>query len=168
MGLTFTSPEDLPPGMRKLYEEQVGKKVRDTAAKQRLAELTQEAEGEKPKKSKYHNEPTMRQLPNGENFNFASKKEAAYYDQLMVLKAAGVVRDIRLQVQFLLKPAYTDGETGERYRAINYMADFTFDKLEGGEWKHHIVDTKSKGTRTKEYKLKRKIMADMGHRIEEV
>lgn len=167
MGLTFTSPEDLPPGMRKLYEAQVGEKARATAAKQRLAELTQEQES-KPKKSKYHNQPTERQLPNGVVIKFDSKKEAAYYDQLCILRSAGIVRDIRLQVQFLLKPAYTDGETGEHFRAINYVADFTYDKLEDGEWKHHIADTKSRGTRTKEYGLKRKIMADQGHHIEEV
>ena len=166
MSLSFTSPEDLPPGMRKLYEAQVGQKARDTAAKQRLAELTQAEE--KPKRNKYSNQPTERRLPNGEVIKFDSKKEAGYYDQLMVLKAAGVVRDIRLQVQFLLKPAYTDADTGERFRAINYMADFTYEKLENGEWKYHIVDTKSRGTKTKDYGLKKKIMADQGHRIEEV
>lgn len=165
MGLTFTSPEDLPPGMRKLYEAQVGEKVRATAAKQRLAELTQEQEG-KPKKNKYHNQPTERTLPDGTVITFDSKKEAAYFDQLCVMRSAGVVRDIRLQVQFLLKPAYTDGETGERFRAINYLADFTYDKLEDGAWKHHIVDCK--GKKTKEYELKRKIMADQGRYIEEV
>ena len=97
---------------------------------------------------------------------FDSKKEASYYDQLKALELAGVVKDIRLQVQFLLKPAYTDGATGERFRAINYLADFTFDRLENGEWKHHIVDVK--GRKTKDYALKRKIMADQGHHIEEV
>ena len=97
---------------------------------------------------------------------FDSKKEASYYDQLKALELAGVVKDIRLQVQFLLKPAYPDGATGERFRAINYLADFTFDRLENGEWKHHIVDVK--GRKTKDYALKRKIMADQGHHIEEV
>ena len=71
-----------------------------------------------------------------------------------------------LQVQFLLKPAYTDGRTGERFRAINYLADFTHWQMEDGEWKFHIAD--SKGHITKEYALKKKIMADMGHYIEEV
>lgn len=165
MSLSFTSPEDLPPGMRKLYEAQIGQKARDTAAKARLAELTQTA-AEEPKKSKYRNQPTERVLKNGEVITFDSKKEARYFDELMALRAAGVVSDIRLQVQFLLKPAYTDADTGERFRAINYLADFTFDKLEDGEWKHHIVDCK--GKKTEGYELKRKIMADQGHHIEEV
>ena len=77
-----------------------------------------------------------------------------------------MVKDIRLQVQFLLKPAYTDGHTGERFRAINYLADFTYWQLESGEWEYRIVDVK--GRKTKDYILKRKIMADMGHYIEEV
>lgn len=163
-GLSFTSPEDLPPGMRKLYEAQVGHKARETAAKARLEELTQEMEGKKP--NKYRNQPTERILPNGETIKFDSKKEARFFDELTALQTAGIVRDIRLQVQFLLKPAYTDAGTGERFRAINYLADFTFDKLTDGEWKHHIVDCK--GKKTPEYTLKKKIMADMGHYIEEV
>lgn len=157
----------MPPGMRKLYEAQIGKQLRETEAKKRLAELTQAAEGKPTKESKYHAKPTDRVLPDGTVIKFDSKKEAAYYDQLRVHEQIGLVRDIRLQVQFLLKPAYTDGQTGERFRAINYLADFTYDRLEpDGEWKHHIVDVK--GRKTKDYVLKKKIMADQGHRIEEV
>lgn len=168
VSMNFSGPEDMPPGMRKLYEQQISQKARQTEAQKRLAELTQAAEG-KPRQSKYNAKPTDRTLPNGTIIKFDSKKEATYYDQLKALEMAGVVKNIRLQVQFLLKPAYTDGTTGERYRAINYLADFTFDRLEpDGDWKHHIVDTKSRGTKTKEYSLKKKIMADMGHYIEEV
>ena len=163
--MNFKDINDMPPGMRRLYEQQMGRKTQDTETKRRLAELTQAA----PKReSKYNAKPTDRILPNGEVIKFDSKKEAAYFDQLKSLETAGVVKDIRLQVQFLLKPAYTDGTTGERYRAINYLADFTFYRLDEGEWKYHIVDTKSRGTKTKEYSLKKKIMADMGHYIEEV
>ena len=163
--MNFKSIEEMPPGMRKLYEQQFAQKERDTETKRRLAELTQAA----PKReSKYNAKPTDRTLANGTVIKFDSKKEAAYFDQLKSLETAGVVKDIRLQVQFLLKPAYTDGTTGERYRAINYLADFTFYRLDEGEWKYHIVDTKSRGTKTKEYSLKKKIMADMGHYIEEV
>lgn len=168
MSMTFNNPEDMPPGMRKLYEQQFGQKARDTDAKKRLAELTQTADGQKKTESKYHAKPTERLLPNGEVIKFDSKKEAAYYDQLCLHRKLGIVRDIRCQVQFLLKAAYTDGKTGERFRAISYLADFTFDRLEDGEWKHHIVDVKSKATKTAEYALKRKIMADQGHHIEEV
>lgn len=163
--MNFKDINDMPPGMRRLYEQQMGRKTKDTETKRRLAELTQAA----PKReSKYNAKPTDRTLTNGTVIKFDSKKEAAYFDQLKALEMAGMVKDIRLQVQFLLKPAYTDGTTGERYRAINYLADFTFYRLDEGEWKYHIVDTKSRGTKTKEYSLKKKIMADMGHYIEEV
>lgn len=166
VSMNFSGPEDMPPGMRKLYEQQIAQKARQTEAQKRLAELTQAAEG-KPRQSKYNAKPTDRTLPDGTIIKFDSKKEAAYYDQLKALEMAGVVKDIRLQVQFLLKPAYTDGSTGERYRAINYLADFTFDKQdEDGNWCHHIVDVK--GRKTPEYNLKKKIMADIGCYIEEV
>ena len=164
--LNFKDINDMPPGMRRLYEEQIGDKARVTEAKRRLAELTQAAEGKKPRESKYNAKPTDRILPDGTVIKFDSKKEAAYFDQLKVMEMAGVVRDIRLQVQFLLKPAYTDGRTGERFRAISYLADFTFEKLEDGKWKYHIVDVK--GRKTKDYALKRKIMADQNYYIEEV
>lgn len=164
--MNFKDINDMPPGMRKLYEQQIGNKLRETEAQKRLAELTQAAEGKAAKESKYHAKPTDRTLPDGTVIKFDSKREAAYYDQLKALEMAGVVKDIRLQVQFLLKPAYTDGRTGERFRAINYLADFTYWQLEDGEWKYHIAD--SKGHITKEYALKKKIMADMGHYIEEV
>ena len=156
----------MPDGMRRLYEQQIGQKARTTEAQKRLAELTQAAEGKPARASKYNAKPTDRILPDGTVIKFDSKKEAAYYDQLMVHKTLGLVKDIRCQVQFLLKAAYTDGSTGERFRAINYLADFTFYRLEDGEWKYHIVDTK--GRKTKDYTLKRKIMADLGHYIEEV
>jgi Protein of unknown function (DUF1064). len=164
--LNFRDISDMPPGMRRLYEQQIAQKEQATEAKKRLAELTQAAEGRKPKDNKYHAKPTDRTLPDGTVIKFDSKREAAYYDQLKALEMAGVVKDIRLQVQFLLKPAYTDGRTGERFRAINYLADFTYWQMEDGEWKFHIAD--SKGHITKEYALKKKIMADMGHYIEEV
>ena len=165
MGLTFNNPEEMPPAMRKLYEAQISQKAQDTEAKRRLAELTQAA----PKReSKYNAKPTDRILPNGEIIKFDSKKEAVYYDELKMWESVGKVRDIRLQVQYMLKPAYTDGATGERFRAINYLADFTFDRLDedSGQWVHHIVDVK--GKKTSEYIMKRKMMADMGYHIEEI
>lgn len=166
MSMNFSGPEDMPPGMRKLYEQQIAQKARQTEAQKRLAELTQNAEGRKPKDNKYHAKPTDRVLSDGTVIHFDSKKEASYFDTLKAMEVAGVVKDIRLQVQFLLKPAYTDGRTGERFRAINYLADFTYWQMEDGVWKFHIAD--SKGHITKEYALKKKIMADMGYYIEEV
>ena len=121
-------------------------------------------------RNKYGNRPTERILPNGACIKFGSKKEAAYYDSLLIQQRMGLVRKIRLQYQFLLKPAYTDGETGERFRAVSYLADFVFERYEDGQWRRVIVDTKGgkrKGTRTSTYAIKRKLMAEMGYIIEE-
>lgn len=162
MSLSFDSPESMPPGMRKLYEQKMAANKSPPLPKSPMPGL--EAETEK-KSRKYHNLPTERVLPNGNVIVFDSKKEAAYFDELLVMQTAGIVRDIRMQVQYLLQAAYTSAETGERYRAINYLADFTYDKMENGEWKHHVVDVK--GRRTKDYVMKRKLLADMGVFIEE-
>ena len=121
-------------------------------------------------RNKYGNKPTERILSNGKCIKFGSKKEAAYYDSLLIQQRMGLVRNIRLQYQFLLKPAYTDGETGERFRAVSYLADFVFERNEDGQWRRVIVDTKGgkrKGTRTSTYAIKRKLMAEMGYIIEE-
>ena len=162
MSLSFDSPENMPPGMRKLYEQKLAATKGVSPPRSPMPGL--EAEPEK-KTRKYHNLPTERLLPNGNVIKFDSKKEAAYFDELMVLQAAGIVRDIRLQVQFLLQAAYTSAETGERYRAINYLADFTYEKRENGEWKRHVVDVK--GKRLPGYLQKKKLMANMGIYIEE-
>lgn len=121
-------------------------------------------------RNKYGNKPTERILSNGKCIKFGSKKEAAYYDSLLIQQRMGLVRNIRLQYQFLLKPAYTDGETGERFLAVSYLADFVFERCEDGQWSRVIVDTKGgkrKGTRTSTYAIKRKLMAEMGYIIEE-
>ena len=121
-------------------------------------------------RNKYGNKPTERILANGKCIKFGSKKEAAYYDSLLIQQRMGLVRNIRLQYQFLLKPAYTCGETGERFLAVSYLADFVFERCEDGQWRRVIVDTKGgkrKGTRTSTYAIKRKLMAEMGYIIEE-
>ena len=181
-GLHYDSLEDCPPGLRKLLEKQ--------AAKERMtphpsAAQTPSPQGEGKETSstasgppspcagkanrKYRNTPTERLLPNGECIKFGSKKEAAYYDNLMILEKAGTVRNIKLQYQYLLKPAYTDAYTGERFRAISYLADFVFDRLEDGNWRTVVIDTKGggrKGTETKTFILKRKLLAEQGVIIE--
>lgn len=168
-GLHFDSLEDCPPGLRKLLEKQAAKeKAKTTAVNQTIGKEINVPTTAKPKR-KYRNTPTERLLPNGECIKFGSKKEAAYYDNLMVLEKAGTVRNIKLQYQYLLKPAYTDAYTGERFRAISYLADFVFERLEDGKWREVVIDTKGggrKGTETKTFILKRKLLAEQGVIIE--
>jgi len=123
------------------------------------------------KTRKYHNMPTERLLPNGECVKFQSKKEALRYDYLRMEQEAGRIRKLRLQVQYLIQEAYTDGETGERFRGASYYADFVYERIEDGKWVRHVEDTKGggrKGTATKTYQLKRKLVEDMGVHVEEV
>lgn len=176
--LHFDSLDDCPPGLRKLLEKQAEKEKgiataqagpRNDAVETPIGlTATSPGGGSKPKR-KYRNTPTERLLPNGECIKFGSKKEAAYYDNLMVLEKAGTVRNIKLQYQYLLKPAYTDAYTGERFRAISYLADFVFERLEDGKWREVVIDTKGggrKGTETKTFILKRKLLAEQGVIIE--
>lgn len=163
-GLHYDNLEQMPDGLRKIVEKQMNK----TTAEQTYSPPTIQTGPSTPKR-KYNNEPTDRLLPNGECIKFGSKKEANYYDQLVTMRAAGIVRKIRLQEEFLLKPAYTDGDTGERFQSVKYLADFTFERMEDGKWVRHIIDTKGgRATKTPTYRLKRKLMAEQGHIIEEV
>lgn len=130
--------------------------------------------------SKYRSQKAMRVMPNGETMTFDSQREASRYDQLNLMLAAGRISDLRLQVDFTLQEAYTDAD-GNRIRAIRYRADFTYQKLvtnkymsdPGGcyeycdEWVPVVEDVK--GIKTKEYSLKKKLMAEkFGITIQEV
>ena len=109
---------------------------------------------------KYHNKKTM-----FDGIKFDSKKESQYYAILKVLEKAGKIRDLKLQVPFVLIETFkVDDRT---YRKTKYIADFTYyddkDKL-------HVIDVKSEATRKdKTYQLKKKLLAwKYGLEIEEV
>lgn len=168
-GLHFESLADLPPGMRR----QVAGKVMAKAA------MANTVAGQR--QPKYRNEPV-----NVNGIRFASKKEARRYLQLMDAHREGVISDLRLQQDFTLQEAYTTPE-GQRIRAIRYQADFTyriewagddvptgvpFADLECwrklGQGAKVVEDTKSKPTKTPQYRMKYKLMADKGYIIREV
>ena len=162
MTTRYDSINDLPEYLRKQAEAKLNaqnKRGNETISP--APQLTPQS----LKTPKYHNKPTERLLPNEVVIKFGSKKEAAYYDKLKLMEQAGLVRNIRLQVQYNLKPAYTDGITGERFRAVDYLADFVFEKNEDGVWREHIVDTK--GKKTDVYIIKRKLMREQGYIVEE-
>lgn len=104
--------------------------------------------GHQAAKSKYQAKPTTRQV-NGAEVRFASLKEARVYDSLKLLEAAGRIRDLRLQVPY---PIEVDGRL-----VCRYIADFTFEEYQGGEWRPVVAD--AKGYPTPVYRLKRKLMA---------
>lgn len=109
------------------------------------------------KPSKYGNRTVTR---NGEKFD--SAKEARRYGELVLLERAGQVFDLKRQVKYELIPTQKiGGKVVER--ACTYVADFVY--KENG--KTVVEDTK--GFRTKDYIIKRKLMLFIhGIRIKEV
>ena len=95
---------------------------------------------------KYHNKKVE-----CDGIIFDSAKEKNYYCELKVLRMAGVVIDFERQVTFELQPKFR--HAGKTERAIKYIADFVIKYKDG---RTVVVDTK--GFRTKEYLLKRKML----------
>lgn len=109
-------------------------------------------------RSKYGNRKVTR---NGVTYD--SKKEADRHAVLKLLERSGKIRDLQRQVKFELIPALRDEKTGKVIeRACSYVADFTY--YEGDTFV--VEDTK--GFRTPDYILKRKLMLYLhGIRIKE-
>ena len=155
--------KDLPP----TYQAQVLQKWTEKERRKKRQPLLCPIDTGPGKPAKYHNKPTERVTERGGVLRFASQKEARRYDELAALERAGEIRDLRLQVDFTLQEAYTDGE-GRRVRAIRYRADFTYEQVrddpwaeyEGSFWVLVVEDVKSRATRTKEYIMKRKLMKE--------
>ena len=98
-----------------------------------------------PKESKYH-----AQKVEVDGIKFDSKKESRQWKELCMLEASGGISNLRRQVSFELQPKYTNNK-GEHIRAINYVADFVYEK----DGKTYVQDTK--GIRTDVFKLKKKL-----------
>ena len=95
-----------------------------------------------PKPAKYRNKKIT-----VDGITFDSKKEYNRYCELKLLEKAGLIEDIKRQVKFELIPK----QEGER--AVNYVADFVYYDKNG-----EMVVEDTKGVRTKEYIIKRKLM----------
>lgn len=87
-----------------------------------------------------------------DGITFDSMKEATRYSELRLLLRAGEIFDLQRQVPFTLIPKQVrDGKVVER--PCVYKADFVYKDKDGTE----IVED-TKGMRTKEYVIKRKLM----------
>lgn len=95
--------------------------------------------------NKYRN--TKINAPDG---TFDSKYEYEEWCRLKLLERAGIIKNLRRQVQFSLIP--TIRTTEETLRGISYFADFVYE--ENGVM--HIVDTK--GFETDAYKIKKRLL----------
>ncbi|NBH78140.1 DUF1064 domain-containing protein [Clostridiaceae bacterium] len=153
--------KDLPVA----YQAQALQKWAEQERRKKRTPLPCPADGAPGGGRKYHNKPTERVTPAGAVLRFDSQKEARRYDELAALERAGTIRELRMQVDFTLQEAYTDGE-GRRVRAIRYRADFTYVRVKEtiGEYTFRdqlvVEDVKSRATRTKEYIMKRKLMKE--------
>ena len=95
----------------------------------------------------------------------ASGRERTRAKELELMERAGMIKDLRKQVKFLLIPSQYEG-TGKKRRcverSVSYIADFVY--TDNGIT---IVED-SKGYRTKDYIIKRKLMLYIhGIRIKE-
>lgn len=128
----------------------------------------------KHSKSKYKNRPVTIA-----GIRYASQKEAVRHKELLLMEKAGKIKNLRFQVGYELIPAryetyerYSE-KTGKRLKdgkrcveeSCKYIADFVYQDAGTGEW---IIED-SKGKRTKDYIIKRKLMLHVhGIRIHEV
>lgn len=119
-------------------------------------------------RSKYHSKKIT-----VSGITYDSKKEARRHAELQLLERAGHISDLRQQVKFVLIPAQREPDTiGPRggvrpgkviEKEVSYIADFVY--TEAG--KTVVEDTK--GFKTKDYIMKRKMMLYFhGIRIKEI
>lgn len=109
--------------------------------------------------SKYHNRKTT-----VDGVTYDSRREAERSIELRLMERAGRITNLRRQVRFEVIPTlYVDGRVAERKTV--YVADFVYTDAKTGE----AVVEDVKGIRTKEYKLKRKLMLEKyGIQIREI
>lgn len=131
---------------------------------------------------KYRNKKVT--TPDGETFD--SKKEYRRWMQLKGMEDAGEIRHLRRQVKYTLIPAQYDGGAKGKGKLIerecSYISDFVYEiphdspgitkygmgfvEIDGGA---ETVVEDTKGIRTKDYIIKRKLMLYLyGIRIKEV
>lgn len=83
---------------------------------------------------------------------YHSKREATVAAQLAALERGGQITELKEQVRFELVPAQKGKRRNEK--PLSYVADFTYTDKKGVA---HVVDVK--GMLTREYVIKRKLMA---------
>lgn len=96
---------------------------------------------------------------------FDSKKEAERFAELRYKQMGKLISGLECQVKYELIPNQRDENGKVIERAVTYIADFVYTDLKTGE---QIVED-TKGVKTKEYIIKRKLMLHVhGIRIREV
>ena len=165
---------DLPPKAReqvarKMLRENKEKTTPPSGRRPDTSPCTGEALGAA---NKYRNKPGVRVLANGKEFKFDSQKEARRFDELLLMRRVGKIKDLKIQPEFTLREAYTDPE-GFHIRPLKYRADFSYLEkltlLRGGQgsdrptdesWRPVVEDVKSQATKTRVYEMKKQMMLE--------
>lgn len=99
-----------------------------------------------------------------DGFTFDSIKEGQRYVELKILLRQNKIKDLELQKEYELVPAYRDAITGKMVRPVYYRADFVYYDIENDK----VVIEDVKGYKTDAYKIKKKLMGSKGLYITEV
>lgn len=84
---------------------------------------------------------------------FDSKREAKRYADLLLLQKAGQISGLERQVRYQLIPAQRDAAGKLLEREVAYILDFRYRNKDGT-----VTHEDSKGFRTPDYIIKRKLM----------
>lgn len=115
--------------------------------------------------NKYHN----LKVKTSDGIVHASRRESVRWIQLRLLERAGKIANLKRQVKYVLIPSqYEKAATKKRKlleRECSYIADFVYWDNE----KDELVVEDTKGVKTKDYVIKRKLMLkEYGIQIKEV
>ena len=84
-----------------------------------------------------------------DRYVFDSQLEGRRYRELALLERAGEIKNLRLQVPFLLQESFK--KNGKTYRKIEYIADFVYEE------KGQTIVEDTKGMKTDVFKIKQKL-----------
>ena len=119
-----------------------------------------------PYRQKYGNKKVL-----VDGISFDSKREANRYTELKMMVRAGEISDLELQKEYELIPSQYEktsmpkGKPKCLERSVKYIADFVYKDNRTGE----CVVEDTKGVRTPEYIIKRKLLLYVyGIRIKEI
>ena len=102
-----------------------------------------------------------------------SKREYERYCDLLLLERAGEIKGLSPHPRFPITIGGTEiriksGRYKKKGRHLTYIADFSYWERAGPGWDYVVEDVKMQsGHRTEVYKIKRALMAAMGHEIRE-
>ena len=105
------------------------------------------AQIEEPKRPKYNARKTTL-----DGIMFDSKAEADRYADLKLLVKGREITNLQLQPSFILQDSFT--RDGKKVRPIEYRGDFAYYEKGGSR----LIVEDVKGTRTREYLLKKKLL----------